>query len=166
MDIIAIIMNAAALAYMLFLQSYVKEKGKNMATKQDIEVITTKVEAVKYEFSSKSKFVLKQREVYEKILSSMAALNTGSKVTIEENAKFKQAYFVAWAWLDDESLSLLNNFLNTFLRISTLSVTDPTFQTEKDTLNEMFKTVFAVFRKKIYPDTTVSHSEFVSFNLI
>ncbi|MBX2905313.1 MAG: hypothetical protein KF744_04695 [Taibaiella sp.] len=36
--------------YMAFVKSYVQEKGKNLATKQDIEGITQKVESVKTEF--------------------------------------------------------------------------------------------------------------------
>lgn len=50
--------------HVIFLQSYKKEKGKNLATKEDIEEITRKVEAVKndLQFSHQLKFSFKTEE--------------------------------------------------------------------------------------------------------
>ncbi|MCR9614596.1 hypothetical protein NB488_16485, partial [Vibrio alginolyticus] len=36
--------------------SYLKKKGENLATKEDIEVITSKIEAIKAEFDLKNEF--------------------------------------------------------------------------------------------------------------
>jgi len=54
LDILNAILNSAVLAVIIigglllkgYLPSYAREKGKNLATKEDIEVITDKVEAV------------------------------------------------------------------------------------------------------------------------
>jgi hypothetical protein len=44
------LLTAFAAAYLIFFKSYFTEKGKNLATSQDIEKITSKVESVKSEF--------------------------------------------------------------------------------------------------------------------
>ena len=50
--------------YIAFFKSYLQEKGKNLATKEDIEEITRKVETIKGElqFSTQLKFSLKNEE--------------------------------------------------------------------------------------------------------
>lgn len=47
-------------ATVLYIISYLNEKGKNLATQEDIEKITEKVEEVKSEFSDKSQILMKK----------------------------------------------------------------------------------------------------------
>lgn len=70
---------AAGLAIGWFIKeyfpSYMKEKGKNLATKEDIEEITKKIESVKSEFQKKhirsQFFIEKQSEGYAKVYSAL-----------------------------------------------------------------------------------------------
>ena len=52
------------LLYLAFLKSYFQEKGKNVATKEDVEEITSLVESVKSElqFSLQAKLSLRAEE--------------------------------------------------------------------------------------------------------
>ncbi len=51
--------------YTIFFKEYFKEKGKNVATKEDIEIITTKIENVRLELnhshSQKTEFLEKHK---------------------------------------------------------------------------------------------------------
>jgi flagellar basal body-associated protein FliL len=66
-DIIQLIFQiliAIALLYMAFFKSYFQEKGKNLATKEDIEEITKKVESIKtgLQFSLEAKLSWRAEE--------------------------------------------------------------------------------------------------------
>lgn len=67
MDIIQFVVNIIALLLFLFIylfRSYSSEKGKNLATKEDIEEITHKIESVKSElqFQTQNKLTTKNAE--------------------------------------------------------------------------------------------------------
>lgn len=67
MDIIQIILEAVIIIlglYLALFKSYFQEKGKNIATKEDIEEITEKVETIKHNllFGTQSKINLKNEE--------------------------------------------------------------------------------------------------------
>ena len=67
MDIAQIILESIILIlglYLVFFKSYFQEKGKNIATKEDIEEITTKVEKVKNEihYNIEAQYGLKMEE--------------------------------------------------------------------------------------------------------
>ncbi len=55
-----------------FLPSYAKQKGKNLATKEDIADITTKVEAVKDVVSRNSKFLTDQQQFVLQFFDSVS----------------------------------------------------------------------------------------------
>ena len=66
----------AGMLYMIFYKSYLKQKGKNLATKQDVEEITKLAETIKSElaFSTQSMITLKKEE-RESIVQCYEKLN-------------------------------------------------------------------------------------------
>lgn len=78
-DIIHIVLEIIGvlfLCYVAFFKSYFSEKGKNVATKEDIEEITMKVEAIKNEFSlfsqSKADYLKDRKESALDFLESIS----------------------------------------------------------------------------------------------
>jgi len=90
---VAIIINLLLVFYALYLRSYFQEKGKNLATKQDIEEITRKVETIKTDLDlSKDltlSFVNEQRQVimdfYNRIVIALAHMGPNMYENIELN---------------------------------------------------------------------------------
>lgn len=71
MNILAIsilILNFLLTLYAIFFKEYFKEKGKNLATKEDIESITEKIEVVKNELSYKNLQKTEWNETNKRIL--------------------------------------------------------------------------------------------------
>ncbi|HEX7046563.1 MAG TPA: hypothetical protein VF275_03190 [Gammaproteobacteria bacterium] len=66
----ALLLIGGALGFFLrsFLGSYMREKGKNAATKEDIGVITSKVENIRTQLAEESRFFLSRRANQEKHL--------------------------------------------------------------------------------------------------
>lgn len=67
MDVIQLILEALILlllSYLTFLKSYFQEKGKNLATKEDIEEITSKIESIRsgIQFSLETKLSWRAEE--------------------------------------------------------------------------------------------------------
>jgi hypothetical protein len=86
------------------LPSYFSEKGKNLATKEDISEITKKIEEVKMEFSSKSHTLIKKRESYEKICNGMQVFVVGQPQDQAKKNEMLEAYSTAWLWANDDVL--------------------------------------------------------------
>lgn len=93
------------------LPSYFSEKGKNLATKEDISEITKKIEEVKIEFSSKSHALTKRRETYEKICKGMQVFIQGHQQNEGKKSEMLEAYSIAWLWANDSVLEKLNNHI-------------------------------------------------------
>ncbi len=94
-----------------FLPAYLSEKGKNTATKEDIEEITQKVENIKATLSKEEKILEKRRLIYEQIASSLRIFISGHGVTAQQKEKFYEAYAATWLWAPDQVLSNLNTFI-------------------------------------------------------
>ena len=59
-DVILLVMQVLLLLaslYLIFFKSYFSEKGKNLATKEDVEDITTKVEAIRSDFDRQTEYL-------------------------------------------------------------------------------------------------------------
>ena len=100
------------------LPAYFSEKGKNIATKEDIEEITNKIENVKSSFLKEEKNLEKRRTVYEEIVSGLKLFISGHDNTEEKKEKFYNAYASAWLWAPDEVLFRLNEFLESQIEIT------------------------------------------------
>ena len=83
--------------YLIFLKSYFKEKGKNLATFEDIESITEKVENVKKDFNIK----------LEGLKSELQKNNIAYQINLSELIKIR------FKRIDNlyENLSVLNKFI-------------------------------------------------------
>jgi hypothetical protein len=105
-----------------YLTSYFAEKGKNLASKEDIHEITDKVEKIKSQYlldlervksslQAESAFLQKRRQIYEDIAGALRIFISGNPAGQQEKDKFLQAYATAWLWAPDAVLSTLNEFL-------------------------------------------------------
>lgn len=99
-----------------FLPSYFSEKGKNIATKEDIEQITQKIENVKSNYRNEEKFLEKRRLIYEQIASSLRIFISGHNIEQEQKENFHEAYASAWLWASDSVLSNLNIFIEQIIK--------------------------------------------------
>lgn len=91
--------------------TYFKEKGKNLATKEDIKELTQQVEAVKFEFENKGQMQTHQRQLYAELAASTRIFLPGTAVTVEAQDRFLASYNTAWLWASDKVLDALNEFL-------------------------------------------------------
>jgi len=83
--IILLGLGAASLLIKSFLPKYFEEKGKNLATKEDIEEITHKVESVKAEISqSQSIFQAKYRLKHEAYLEALKMVDAHFSHTLQD----------------------------------------------------------------------------------
>lgn len=105
-----------------YLTSYFSEKGKNLASKEDIHVITNRVESIKSQYTgeierlksdlqAESTFLQKRRQVYEEIAGALRVFISGHQQDQNAKEKFLQAYATAWLWAPDTVLKSLNAFL-------------------------------------------------------
>lgn len=155
-----------------YLTSYFSEKGKNLASKEDLHEITDKVEKIKSQYSSEierlksklqaeSTFLQKRRRVYEDIASALRVFISGHQQDQTAKDKFLQAYATAWLWAPDAVLSLLNEFLKKQI----LYTQQPGSVPQAD-LKALYASCILEMRKDAgFPQTQVPHSEFqfVSF---
>ncbi len=105
------------------LPAYFTEKGKNLATKEDIEEITSKVERVKAQYSTDMErlkadiqkelsFITKKREMYHEIVKSLGIFISDRGATEESKAKFLSDYSSMWLWAPDSVVIALNKFVD------------------------------------------------------
>lgn len=94
MDIAIIILNLiillgiglVALLWKKTLSTYLTEKGKNLATKEDIAEITTKVEEVKSKIQNEQDIGKQKRELkYNAILNSLALIDANLSNNLQPN---------------------------------------------------------------------------------
>jgi hypothetical protein len=113
-----VILFVGGLLFRNYLPNYFKEKGKNLATKEDIKEITDKVEAVKAHY-------LKQVELYKQELGLMEKrrelsaqvvelINRYKEIPPEQPdkellRKFEQDYWKLIPWIPTEILKALNS---------------------------------------------------------
>lgn len=106
-----IVLIAAGLALKGYLPAYLNEKAKNLASKEDIEEITRKIEGVKSQYSQGAALLEKRRAVYENIANSMRVFIAGHSAGDAKKDSFLSAYASAWLWAPDQLLTALNAFL-------------------------------------------------------
>ena len=105
-----------------FLKVIWGEKGKNAASKEDIEHLTELVEGIKLIHASEIEHlksslqnefqvIERRRQVYEEICNSMRVFIHGNNATPEAKERFLMAYSAAWLWTPDAVLTSLNLFV-------------------------------------------------------
>lgn len=130
MELIALILSIASMvglvAASLFLRthlpSYLAEKGKNLASKEDLANLTEIVEGikalhladlerVKAALLSQGQITERRRRVYEQMCLALRVFIAGHGSASEAKERFHEAYAAAWLWASDDVLSALNKFL-------------------------------------------------------
>lgn len=110
-----------------YIASYFREKGKNLATKEDIEEITRRVEGVKTQYSTeierlrlalqqKGRLLDEKRRIYGRIADSLRIFIAGQTVDDKRKDQFLASYAGAWLWASDGVLEALHRFLNLQMR--------------------------------------------------
>lgn len=105
-----------------YLPSYATEKGKNLASKEDLANLTkivedvksvyiTDLEHVKAGLLSENQLIERRRHVYEEISLGLKILIAGHKSNEDAIERFHNAYATAWLWASDEVLTALNQLL-------------------------------------------------------
>ena len=176
--ILSILANIGLLIVVVFgktyFSSYINEKAKNSATKEDVELITTKVEAIKsnyqieierarHEYEQKSISTERKRLIYEKMSSSLRIFINGQNFNpdLEKNKKeeFFNSYSNAWLWSSDEVL----NALHTFLDLEASFVESPKSVSMHDR-KKAFTAIMVAMRKDCgFSETNVDGYQFYSF---
>lgn len=155
-----IIIVVALLLMKNYLPSYITEKAKNLATKEDIELITDKVEGVKSQYiadieklkttlSEGSKLLERRRKIYEDIACSLRIFLSGNKTGPEEREHFLNSYATAWLWAPDSVISSLNLFLDLQIRHASSPGS-----VEQDSMRDAYATIVLEMRKDVGFSTT------------
>jgi hypothetical protein len=125
-----------------FFGSYGAEKGKNLATREDVAEITRRVEAVRTEFHSQSSVLEMRRRLYERVADSLRIFTAGHQAGREEREAFLSAYSACWLWAPDEVIGLLNSFLDMQKRV----VAEPGTVSEAE-MKEVYGRILLAMRK-------------------
>ncbi len=161
MDILNILVIIAfviiALFYKSYLTKYLDKKGENLATKEDVSEITKKIEKIKLEFASQSHTLVKKKETYERIVSSMQIFLDGHPSADKDKNQWLQVYSLAWLWANDEVLKKINDHL--ILQMKKTSNPDSVEQSE---LKESYRDCVLEMRKDCgYSNTILAGQEFL-----
>ena len=171
------VVNLAALVVVVlllrvFLPSYVAEKGKNKASKEDLAHLTQLVESVKAQHSAemerlKASLVAeghvteRRRRVYEDMCSALRIFIAGHAGTPETKERFHAAHAAAWLWASDGVLKALNHFI----QLQVQHTAKPG-SIEQHSMKEAYTAVVLAMRKDVgFPqtDAVAADYQFVQF---
>ena len=150
-----------SLIFAKYLPSYFNEKAKNLATKEDIEGITTKIENVKFEVDNNKFNTNKKKDIYEQITESLNIFISGRSLSSSDKEKFYKSYSLAWLWASEEVVEKLNIFLE--YQIEKSNMCD--YSQEK--AKELYSDIILSMRKDLNLDIknlTINNYKFVTFN--
>lgn len=140
-----------------YLPSYVKEKAKNLATKEDVAEITSLVERVRAEVSHESVLLEKRREVYERISDSLRIFISGHAASDNDKERFHAAYAACWLWAPDHVLENLNKFIGMQQDIAA----NLNSHTQGD-LKQLFGEIILGMRRDVgFPVTTMQEKSYI-----
>jgi len=111
LQIIIIGIQILILLFAYFSLNYMKEKGKNQATKEDIGDITRQVEKIKQSSIDEYERIKMKRILYQELLVSMGVFISGRNASNSQKEQFLNAYSNAWLWASDDVLTALNHFI-------------------------------------------------------
>lgn len=144
-----------------YLPSYFSEKGKNLATKEDIEEITSKVEKVKFQLENDKTNINKKKEIYELISQSLNIFISGRSISQDEKDKFYKAYSLAWLWASNDVLEKLNFFIEYQVK----NINESTYN--QDEAKKLYADIILNMRKDLdfrIEDLTTDSYKFVTFS--
>jgi len=155
-SIIMSIVNLIALLLVLFLKSYASEKGKNLATKQDIAVITDKVEGIKTKYESESKLIQIRRRLFEQVADSLRVFVAGHPSDTNSKDRFLTSYANTWLWAPDNVVKALNEFLY----LQRQFVAKPGSVPQENLKKAYTKCVIEMRKHAGFPDTDLSDKDY------
>jgi hypothetical protein len=105
-----------------YLPSYVAEKGKNAASKEDLAHLTgivegtkalhaAEIERLKALLTAEGQVLERRRRIYEEMCGALRVFISGHGATPEAKERFHTVYAGAWLWASDAVLKALNQFI-------------------------------------------------------
>ena len=106
--------------------AYLKQKGENLATRQDIGEITDVVEGIRRDYHEEierlrvklgvaTEAMVRRRDVYERLTGSMRIFIQGqfpdANARSRRQQDFLDAYAASWLWAPDELIRAVNEFV-------------------------------------------------------
>lgn len=106
--------------------AYLKQKGKNIATREDIGAITETVERIRLQthedlerlktsLSDVSEALVRRRNVYERLTGALRIFVQGqfpdAEASLRRQQDFLDSYAAAWLWAPDDLIRSLNTFI-------------------------------------------------------
>ncbi|MBI2470304.1 MAG: hypothetical protein HYV59_03565 [Planctomycetes bacterium] len=180
MELIALVLSSLSIAGLIiaglllrgYLPSYVAEKGKNLASKEDLAHLTDLVESVKALHTSElerlkadllaeSQVTERRRRVYEEMCTALQVFISGHGETLEMKDRFHAAYAAAWLWASDRVLVPLNHFI----ALQVQHTADPA-SVDQSILKGAYTAIVVEMRKDVGFGSTVatgSDYQFVQF---
>lgn len=157
----------ASLYFRSYLPSYVAEKGKNLASKEDLAHLTNLVESIRNHHNSElerlkadlfteSQITERRRRVYEEMCVALRVFISGHRGTPEMMERFHNSYAAGWLWASDDVLVALNHFI-------ALQVQHTTNQTSvsQEIMKGAYTSIIIEMRKDVgFSDTIVSSSDY------
>ncbi|AEG02384.1 hypothetical protein [Methylomonas methanica] len=152
-------------------RTYFNEKGKNLATREDIRKITEIVESIrlqnnqeiellKAQLNNTSEALVRRRDVYENLGGSIRIFIQGQfpdqSLRLQRQQEFLDSYISAWLWAPDENIRALNAFIY-------MNQREPAEDNPKQRkLKDAFYQVIVGLRKDAgFPDTELKLEDFV-----
>ncbi len=141
----------------VYLPAYAKEKGGNLATKEDIAEITNRVESVRTEFAKESALLEKRREVYERISDSLRIFIDGHDTSPQQQNAFHSAYSACWLWTPDEVLTKLDQFI----KMQQENAANNHRTHSQEDLKRVYYEIILGMRKDVgFPETTMDETRY------
>lgn len=150
-----------------YLPSYVAEKGKNTASKEDLAHLTglvegvkalhiSEIERLKVTLLAEAQVTERRRRVYEEMCAALRVFQAGHEGTQEAKERFHAAHAAAWLWASDGVLTALNNFI----QIQVQHAASPG-SVNQSLMKSTYSAVVVAMRKDAgFPSTSVVASDF------
>lgn len=150
-----------------YLPSYVAEKGKNAASKEDITHLTSLVESIKVlhiseierlkaSLLAEGQVMERRRRVYEEMCIALRVFQSGHVGTLEAKERFHSAYAAAWLWASDSVLIALNRFIE----IQIQHAANPGSINQQRMKSAYIAVVVAMRQDAGFPSTSAAASDF------
>lgn len=147
-----------------YLPSYLKEKAKNLAKKEDIQEITDKVENIrkihksdieifKGEIQSNLEALERKREVYNDFIKSLGVF-IGGRTNDDQKQIFLDCYAALWLWAPDKVIAVVNSFVDLQIKAASGQVSD------QFTLKESYAVCVIALRNDCGVNTTLQNSDY------
>ncbi|MEL4471553.1 hypothetical protein [Shewanella algae] len=147
-----------------YLPSYIKEKAKNLAQKEDIQEITDKVEAIrnvhksdlelfKGSIQSSLEALERKREVYNDFIKSLGVF-IGGRTDKTQKQVFLDCYAALWLWAPDEVIYVVNNFVDLQIQAASGQLSD------QSVLKESYAACVIILRNDCGVKTELQSSDY------